>query len=561
MDVQAHTNRASIVRLQRIRFFSCSNRIEVSKDKKDFPRKIVKFYCIFKPDSRILHPQSTQMNLVHPIDSKPLDLTILHDILSNEKKLLLSPKAILRIEKCRAYLDEKMSTVSKPIYGINTGFGALHNVKIKGENLQKLQENLVMSHACGTGDEVPREIVKLMLLLKIQSLSYGHSGVQLDTVSRLVDFYNNDVIPVVYEQGSLGASGDLAPVAHLALPLIGMGEVYCQGVRMSGEEALGQFGCEKIKLQSKEGLALLNGTQFMTAYGIHCLLKAHKLSYLADLIGAISLEGFDGRIEPFNDLVHLVRPHRGQLKTAQRLREFLEESELIANEKQHVQDPYSFRCMPQVHGATKDTIRFVTKTFLTEINAVTDNPNIFVEEDQIISGGNFHGQPLALTLDYLSIAMAELANISERRIYQLVSGHRHLPPFLVSNPGLNSGFMIPQYTAASIVSQNKQLATPSSVDSIESSDGQEDHVSMGANGATKARKVVNNVQTVLGIELYTASQALSFGKAKSSPFLESFVNTFREEVSIVKEDRVMHDDMIAASQFIDSLEINSAELF
>ena len=421
----------------------------------------VKFYCIFKPDSRILQSQSTQMNLVHSIDSKPLDLTILHDIQSNNKKLSLSPNAILRIEKCRAYLDEKMSTVSKPIYGINTGFGALHNVKIKGENLQKLQENLVMSHACGAGDEVPQEIVKLMLLLKIQSLSYGHSGVQLDTVSRLVDFYNNDVIPVVYEQGSLGASGDLAPLAHLALPLIGMGEVYCQGVRMRGEKALAHFGWEKIKLQSKEGLALLNGTQFMTAYGIHCLLKAHKLSYLADLIGAISLEGFDGRIEPFNELVHLVRPHRGQLKTAERLREFLSDSELIAHEKQHVQDPYSFRCMPQVHGASKDTIRFVTKTFLTEINAVTDNPNIFVDEDEIISGGNFHGQPLALTLDYLSIAMAELANISERRIYQLVSGHRHLPPFLVSNPGLNSGFMIPQYTAASIVSQNKQLATPS----------------------------------------------------------------------------------------------------
>jgi len=498
---------------------------------------------------------------MHTIDSNPLDLTILHDILSNEKKLSLSESAVARIEKCRAYLDEKMSSVSKPIYGINTGFGALYNVKIKGENLQKLQENLVMSHACGTGDEVPQAIVKLMLLLKIQSLSYGHSGVQLETVSRLIDFYNNDIFPVVYEQGSLGASGDLSPLAHLALPLIGMGEVHCQGERISGEEVLNRFGWGKIKLQSKEGLALLNGTQFMTAYGIHSLLKSHKLSYLADLIGAISLEAFDGRVEPFNELVHLVRPHRGQLKTAERLREFLNESELIAQEKQHVQDPYSFRCMPQVHGATKDTIRFVTKTFLTEINAVTDNPNVFVDEDEIISGGNFHGQPLALTLDYLSIAMAELANISERRIYQLVSGHRHLPPFLVSNPGLNSGFMIPQYTAASIVSQNKQYATPSSVDSIESSDGQEDHVSMGANGATKARKVVDNVQTVLGIELFTASQALSFGKAKSSPFLESLVSAFREEISIVEEDRVMHNDIIAASNFITSLEIDSEELF
>ena len=299
----------------------------------------------------------------------------------------------------------------------------------------------------------------------------------------------------------------------------------------------------------------------MSAYGIYNLLKAHKLSYLADLIGTISLEAFDGRIEPFNELVHLVRPHDGQLKTAKRVRDFLEDSQLITQEKQHVQDPYSFRCIPQVHGATKDTIKFVTKTFLTEINSVTDNPNIFIEEDTIISGGNFHGQPLALALDFLAIALAELGNISERRTYQLVSGHRHLPPFLVFNPGLNSGFMIPQYTAASIVSQNKQYATPASVDSIESSNGQEDHVSMGANGATKCKKVVDNIQTVLAIELFTASQGLSFGKATSSPFLESFINSFRKEVSIVSHDRVMHHDIMNASRFITSLEIDSEELF
>lgn len=501
------------------------------------------------------------MNLVHNINSSPLDLSIIHDIITSGKTLTLSSDSVARIEKCRAYLDEKMKSVSKPIYGINTGFGALYNVKIKGENLQKLQENLVMSHACGTGDEVPTDIVKLMLLLKIQSLNYGHSGVQLATVNRLIDFYNHNITPVIYEQGSLGASGDLSPLAHMALPLIGMGEVYYEGKKVSGATILEKFGWEKINLQSKEGLALLNGTQFMSAYGIYNLLKAHKLSYLADLIGAISLEAFDGRVEPFNELVHLVRPHNGQLKTAKRIREFLEESELIVQEKQHVQDPYSFRCMPQVHGATKDTIRFVTKTFLTEINSVTDNPNVFVDEDEIISGGNFHGQPLALTLDFLAIAMSELGNISERRTYQLVSGHRHLPPFLVANPGLNSGFMIPQYTAASIVSQNKQYATPASVDSIESSNGQEDHVSMGANGATKCKKVVDNIQTVLAIELFTASQGLSFGKAKSSPFLESFVSSFRKEVSIVEEDRVMHHDMINASAFIDSLEIDSEELF
>ncbi len=501
------------------------------------------------------------MGTFHYINSTPLDLSKIKSIIFSNKKLELSDTAIQKIEKCRAYLDEKMKSISKPIYGINTGFGALYNVKIKGENLQKLQENLVMSHACGMGDEVPKEIVKLMILFKIQALSYGHSGVQLATVNRLIDFYNNDITPVIYTQGSLGASGDLSPLAHLALPLIGLGEVVYQNKKISGEKLLEIFSWNTIKLQSKEGLALLNGTQFMAAYGIFNLLKAHKLSYLADVIGAISLEGFDGRIEPFNELIHYARPHNGQIKTAQRINSLLEGSELISQEKQHVQDPYSFRCMPQVHGATKDTIRFVTKTFLTEINSVTDNPNIFVDEDEIISGGNFHGQPLALGLDFLAIALSELGNISERRIYQLVSGHRHLPPFLISNPGLNSGFMIPQYTAASIVSQNKQYATPASVDSIESSNGQEDHVSMGANAATKCKKIVDNLQTIFAIELFTASQALSFANGNSSSFLEGIVGSFRQEVSIVEEDRVLHHDIVKASNFITSLEIDSLELF
>ena len=501
------------------------------------------------------------MNSIHYIDNQPLDLSDIQSIIINDKQIALSESAIQKIEKCRAYLDHKTKSISKPIYGINTGFGALYNVKISEENLQKLQENLVMSHACGTGDEVPQEIVKLMILFKIKSLSYGNSGVQLATVQRLIDFYNHNIVPVVYTQGSLGASGDLSPLAHLSLPLIGLGEVYYKNEKISAEKLLHIFTWDKINLQSKEGLALLNGTQFMSAYGIHCLLNAHKLSYLADLIGTLSLEGFDGRIEPFNELIHLARPHNGQLKTAERIKDFLENSELISQEKQHVQDPYSFRCMPQVHGASKDTIRFVTKTFLTEINSVTDNPNIFVDEDEIISGGNFHGQPLALGLDFLAIALSELGNISERRTYQLVSGHRHLPPFLVSNPGLNSGFMIPQYTAASIVSQNKQYATPASVDSIESSNGQEDHVSMGANAATKCKKVVDNLQTILAIELFTASQALSFMKAKSSPFLESIIQLFRTEVTIVNEDRVLHNDIVKASGFLASLEIDSKELF
>ena len=501
------------------------------------------------------------MNTIHYIDPQPLDLAKIQEIISSDATLALSDVAIQKIEKCRFYLDKKMKSISKPIYGINTGFGALYNVKIAGNNLQKLQENLVMSHACGTGEEVSPEIVKMMLLFKIQSLSFGHSGVQLATVNRLIDFYNNAIFPVVYSQGSLGASGDLSPLAHLSLPLIGLGEVWYKNEKITGEQLLEIFSWDKINLQSKEGLALLNGTQFMSAFGIHCLLKSHKLSYLADLIGTLSLEGFDGRIEPFNELIHYARPHNGQIKTEARIKDFLQGSALISQEKQHVQDPYSFRCMPQVHGATKDTIQFVTKTFLTEINSVTDNPNIFVEEDAIISGGNFHGQPLALGLDFLAIAIAELGNISERRTYQLVSGHRHLPPFLVSNPGLNSGFMIPQYTAASIVSQNKQYATPASVDSIESSNGQEDHVSMGANAATKCKKVVDNLQNILAIELFTASQALSFGNGKSSPFLESMVGLFRQEVSIVQEDRVLHYDIANDSKFIASLEIDLKELF
>ncbi len=497
----------------------------------------------------------------HYINSNTVQLEDLYNVLLERKKLQLSEEAEKKIIKCRSYLDDKIKNHKEPIYGINTGFGSLCNVKIGGDNLQLLQENLVMSHACGTGEEVPKEIVKLMLLLKIQSLSYGHSGVQLATVKRLIDFYNNDIYPVVYTQGSLGASGDLAPLAHLALPLIGLGEVNHKGKRISGEALLHQFSWDKINLQSKEGLALLNGTQFMSAYGVYNLLNAYKLSYLSDVIGAISLEAFDGRIEPFNHLIHIVRPHNGQLKTAKRISELLEDSELINQPKEHVQDPYSFRCIPQVHGATKDTLDFVKKTFLTEINSVTDNPNIFVEADEIISGGNFHGQPLALALDYLAIAMAELGNISERRTYQLVSGLRELPPFLVSNPGLNSGFMIPQYTAASIVSSNKQLCTPASVDSIVSSNGQEDHVSMGANAGVKAKKVIDNVKSILSIELMNASQGLSFRKYKSASFLQSFVEMFRNDVPLVYDDRVLHNDIKLSEKFIDNLTIEKEILF
>jgi histidine ammonia-lyase len=501
------------------------------------------------------------MSSVHLITTKTLDLITISNLISEEKTLKLSDEVIGKINNCRNYLDSKMETHNEPIYGINTGFGSLYNVKITSNNLTKLQENLMKSHACGVGDMVPKEIVKLMLLFKIQSLSYGYSGSQLQTVNRLVDFYNNDVLPVVYTQGSLGASGDLAPLAHLSLPLIGEGDVWHNGEVNTAKSINKKFNWKPIQLKSKEGLALLNGTQFMSAYGIHLLLKSYKLSYFADLIGAMSLDAFDGRIEPFDKLVHLVRPHNGQLKTAVRIKEFLQDSEIISQKKKHVQDPYSFRCMPQVHGATKDTLAFVTKTFLTEINSVTDNPNIFIGEDKIISGGNFHGQPLALALDYLKIAMAELGSISERRTYQLVSGQRGLPAFLVNDPGLNSGFMIPQYTAASIVSANKQLATPASVDSIVSSNGQEDHVSMGANAATQAYQLVYNVERVLSIELLNATQALDFrAPLKTSPFLETFMNTYRMEVSFVNEDRVLHSDILNTISFLSLVNIDTEEL-
>ncbi len=500
------------------------------------------------------------MENIHYISSELLHLETLQEIIAEHKLLSLSEEAQLNIQKCREYLDKKMGNSDEPIYGINTGFGSLCNVKISNENLSQLQENLVKSHACGTGDEVPQEIVKIMLLLKIQSLSYGHSGVQLQTVERLVDYFNNDIFPVVYTQGSLGASGDLAPLAHLSLPLLGEGEVYHDGFRQPARKVMEKMGWQPIVLQSKEGLALLNGTQFMSAYGCYTLLKAMKYSYLADLIAAISLEGFDGRIEPFNELIHFVRPHKGQIVTAQRMKDLLEDSQIIAQPKAHVQDPYSFRCIPQVHGASKDTIDYVKKVFKTEINSVTDNPNIFIDSDVIISGGNFHGQPLALALDFLGIALAELGSISERRTYQLISGFRGLPAFLVDNPGLNSGFMIPQYTAASIASQNKQLATPASVDSIVSSNGQEDHVSMGANAATKCLKIMENLERILAIELMNASQAIEYRRPlQTSEFLESFLKSYRAEVPLVKEDRILHYDIQNSVAFLDSFMIDLEE--
>lgn len=488
----------------------------------------------------------------HHISPQWLTLERVGQILEKDIKLVLSAEASERIERCRQYLDSKTCGEEEPIYGVTTGFGSLCNISIDHEKLATLQRNLVMSHACGAGAEVPKEVVKLMLLGKIESLSFGHSGVQLRTVQRLVDMYNNDVLPVVYEQGSLGASGDLAPLAHMSLPLLGMGEVNYQGRRIPGTQLQHLLGWEPIELMSKEGLALLNGTQFMTAYGIYCVLEAGKLSGLADKIGALSLDAFDGRIEPFLPQIQKVRPHPGQKATGEAVRHYLEGSEIIKQPKSHVQDPYSFRCMPQVHGAAKDTLSYVGHVMEVELNSATDNPTIFPEEDLVISAGNFHGEPIALPMDFLAVALSELANISERRTYKLISGKRGLPSFLVAEPGLNSGFMIPQYTAAGIVSQNKGLCWPASCDSIPSSQGQEDHVSMGSNSATKLLRVVDNLRRVLAIELLNAAQALEFRRPlRTSPELEGWVKELRAYgVPFVKTDTVLHELIARTVSFL-----------
>lgn len=488
---------------------------------------------------------------IHKISAEHLSIERIGEIVYGGYKIELSDDAHKRIVECREYLDRKIAESTTPIYGVTTGFGSLCNVSIGSDYLAQLQINLMMSHACGTGDRVPNDIVKIMLLLKIQSLSYGFSGCQLVTVNRLIDFFNNEINPVVYMQGSLGASGDLVPLAHLSLPLVGLGEVEHKGMVMSGAEVLQKFDWQPIKLASKEGLALLNGTQNMGAFAVWALLQSIRLSDWADKIAAMSLDAYYGLTAPFTDAVHQVRPHKGQIVTAARMRELLEGSQIIEKPKTYVQDPYSFRCIPQVHGTVKDTIEYVRSVVDVEVNSATDNPTVCPDEDIIISAGNFHGEPIAMPMDFLAIAMCELANISERRIYKLVSGTRGLPSFLVANPGVNSGFMIPQYTAASIVSLNKSLATPSSVDSIPSSQGQEDHVSMGANAAIKLYKVVLNTERVLAIELFNAAQALDFRRPlRSSEIIETIHNNYRKVVPFIVDDEVMYPHIAHSIDFL-----------
>ena len=490
------------------------------------------------------------------VDGSELTINRIEELMSSGGKISLSENAKEAILKCRNYLDDRMSQEGEVHYGINTGFGSLCNTVISNEDLSKLQSNLVKSHACGMGEEINPKITKLMLLLKVQGLSYGHSGCQLETVERLVDFYNNDIIPVVYQQGSLGASGDLAPLAHMSLPLIGEGEVYYKGEKRNSIDVLNELGWSPIQLKSKEGLALLNGTQFMSAHGVYLSIEALKYFGALNLVAAISIEAYDARINPFNANVNEIRNQQGQITVAKVFRDILSGSEIISREKAHVQDPYSFRCIPQVHGASLDAIERAITIFQREINAVTDNPTIFPDTGEIVSAGNFHGQPLALQLDALSIAIHELASISERRIYKLISGTRGLPDFLVAHPGLNSGFMIPQYTAASIVSQNKHLANPASTDTIDSSNGQEDHVSMGANAATKCYRLMENAWSVLGIELLNAAQAFEFRRPlKSSDTIENLIEKYREVVPFVEDDVYLHPLMKASIKFLRTNEL------
>ena len=485
------------------------------------------------------------------ITPAPITFEQIENMLAQNNQLVLSAESKARIEKCRNYLDHKIETQQQPVYGITTGFGSLCNRSIPIEDLSQLQVNLVISHACGIGEPVEPDIVRLMLILKAYGLSLGNSGVQTETVQRLLDLYNHNILPEVRQLGSLGASGDLAPLAHLVLPLLGTGKVFYRDTLQPAAPVMAELGLGAIRLKSKEGLALLNGTQFMSAHGVLVLLKAFKLLRLADITGAISLEAFNGRPDPFHSMIQQIRPHPGQVETASNFRSILQGSKLIDMPGKAVQDPYSFRCIPQVHGAVKDTVKHAAEVILREINSVTDNPTIFPDDDLILSGGNFHGEPLAFVLDFIAIALAELGSIAERRLYRLIAGQRGLPEFLVAHPGLNSGFMIPQYAAASVVSQNKQLCTPSSVDSITSSNEQEDHVSMGANAATKALRVVQNVESILAIELMAGCQALEFrGIENTSPFLQSIIKKYRQTVPYVTDDVLMYELIDKSLDFI-----------
>lgn len=447
---------------------------------------------------------------------------------------------------------ERIAQGPSAAYGINTGFGALCGKRIPEDQLRTLQTNLILSHAVGLGPAAPTEIVRWMLLFKIHALSHGYSGVRRATVERLLALLNADLLPIVPTQGSLGASGDLAPLAHMVLPALGLGQVHHGAKTLTGAEALRHIGAQPLVLGPKEGLALINGTQFMTAYAAAMVVRARRLLKCAEVIAAMSLEAASGSAKPFDQRLHALRPHLGAVECAANVRALLADSEILPSHANcdRVQDPYSLRCVPQVHGACRDALRHVAQVVETEINSVTDNPLIF-DGDEVVSGGLFHGEPLAITLDYLAIALSELASISERRTYLLLSGIGGLPLLLMRETGINSGFMLPQYTAAAIVSENKGLCTPASVDSIPTSLGQEDHVSMGARAACKCWQVLENVEKVLGIELLAAAQGLDFRlplRAGAGPRAAHAL--VRGRIAFADVDRLLAPDLAEACRLV-----------
>jgi histidine ammonia-lyase len=495
-----------------------------------------------------------------PLSGRNLTLARLRTAIANDQRLILTPAARARIRRSRRLVDA-LHDHHAAHYGINTGFGVLAHKRVPPADIEKLQENLVLSHAVGVGDEAPAEIVRLMLLLKVNGLAVGLSGVTERVVDSLVCFYNADALPVVYTKGSLGASGDLAPLAHMVLPLLGLGEMDFQGKRRAASAVLRQLGLTPLTLKSKEGLGLINGTQFMSAYAVHCLLRIQNLARTADIGAAMTLEAARGSAAPYDARIHAARPHRGQIDVAKNLRQLLKGSKILPSHADcaKVQDPYSLRCVPQVHGAVRLALEHARAVVETEINSATDNPLVFAN-GEIISGGNFHGEPLAFVLDYLAIATAEIASIAERRIYMLLHGDTigdlKVPRLLMKDTGLNSGFMIPQYTAAALVSENKVFAHPASVDSIPSSLGQEDHVSMGSISATKLLEVVKNTETVLAIEFMCSAQGLEFLRPlKSGPGVEAAFAEIRRHIPFAQADRLFHHDVQTALALVRSEQI------
>lgn len=485
------------------------------------------------------------------IGSETLTVRKIQNLLQNPAAQTLPSEVVTKISTCQQAV-RNIVDAEKIVYSINTGFGALCRTKISKKDTSQLQVNILRSHSVGVGELVPDEISHIMLLLKAQALSYGYSGVAPETVQRILWHCEHQVLPVVPCQGSVGASGDLAPLAHLFLPLIGQGQVRIKQKIYSAVDVLNEYGLKPLVLGPKEGLALINGTQFIAAYATLVCARLHNCLEAADLIGALSLEAMQGSVAPFRSELHALRPHPGAKLVAHRLHQLLKGSEVLKSHANcdRVQDPYSLRCMPQIHGTSRDAWRHFQEHLLVELNAVTDNPIILNEHDTI-SGGNFHGQPLALPLDYVAMAASELGNVSERRTYLLLEGKEGLPLFLMKDTGLNSGFMIPQYTAAALVSENKSMCFPASVDSIPTSNGQEDHVSMGSISGRKALNIVANLENILAIELLCAAQAFDFRRPlKSSPILEACHDLIRKSISHADGDRIFADDIAMANQLI-----------